>query len=404
MYNNVIFQLDGSIVSDAIISKFDLRAHSRNLRYSSRVKADVLDFVGFVIKDDNILVVLPKHYTDPARIPLLNDSDMALLFKTLLKKQINYNLDYIGEMEYFESSYPFNAFFEVYKYFKNYGLYHETNTIIKPGNNGKISWKDTIRKSQVIINEKNVIFSPLYIKRNYTEEVFLTECMAYVINKTIRVFSSFINLKSVQNINIHEEAFENKDYVVSKLRVIATRLFKDKEKKLIKALIEYFENKNQGGNIVFKHYNFELVWESVVNEFLNKHLSGIKDGFPNFDLENRNIKRNFSKGRFYINNSNGNHRIEPDHYYIDGDNQYILDSKYYTSLSNIDYKQIAYNTILRSQVDGETYNALFLPTHEKINSSLYFDLNESYYNDKGIKIIATYLTVKDSMEVYVASN
>lgn len=402
MVDKVQFLIDGYPVEDNIIEEFGLRSHSRNLRYSSVLKSDVLDFVGFIVKNGKILAVFPKHYVSVENLSTLNETDMSLLFNTLIKNELDKNQDYIGDMIDYESNYPFKSFFEVYKYFLNYGLFQETNNSIKPGYNGKFSWKDTIRKSQVIMSQNSIILMPLYVKKTYSEQVFLTECMAYVINYTVEKFSAFLNLKSVTGINVKLEVFNNKDFVISKLHLIHAKAFKDVEKKLIRSIIDFFKGCNEGGSMVIKHYNFELIWESMVQKYLNLYFVGVKDGLPVIDTSCTNNNRKFVKKAFKINNLNQKHQIEPDHYYIENDNQYIFDSKYYISLDRIDYKQIAYYSMLKSLVEGETFNVLILPTEEDSDSYYYFELNEKYYTEakNKISIVATYLNMRNVIESY----
>lgn len=402
MVNKVQFLIDGYPVDEGIIEEFDLRGHSRNLRYSSALKSDVIDFVGFIIKDGKVLAAFPKHYVAVENLHTLNETDISLLFNILIKNELDKNQDYIGDMSDYESSYPFKSFFEVYKYYLNYGLYQEVNESIKNGYNGKISWKNTIRKSQVIMSQGSFIFLPLYVKKSYSEQVFLTECMVYVINHTVEKFSAFLHLKGVSGVNVQTELYKNKEFIISKLHLIYTKTFKDIERKLILSLIDFFKGLNEGGNMVFKHYNFELIWESMVGKYLNMYFVGIKDGLPLFDTNYNSRNQYFKKKSFYINNLNKKHKIEPDHYYLENDKQYIFDSKYYVDLKRIDYKQIAYYSILKSRVQGETFNVLILPTEDTAKSEFYFELKKEFYGNSidKISIIATYLNMKSVIETY----
>lgn len=52
---------DGEKVDATIKTLFNL--DEKELRWSTAMNASVYDFVGFVFKENNILVVFPKHYT-----------------------------------------------------------------------------------------------------------------------------------------------------------------------------------------------------------------------------------------------------------------------------------------------------------------------------------------------------
>ena len=404
MADKIYYKMDGYPIETYLIEEFDLKNQPRNLRYSSTKECYVLNFVGFVFKNDKMLVVFPKNYTSIDKIGLLDERDMTILFNTLIKHQLDKNQQYMGEFKDYKSTYPFKSFFDIYKYYLSYGLYKEINDIVKPGYNGKVSWKTTIRKAQVIQSDNSFILVPLYVKKSNSDQVFLTECMAYVINYTINKFSAFLSLKLVSNINIQWELFKNKEFIISRLQATISKTFKDKEKKLISSLIDFFKGKFEGGDMVFKRYNFEIVWESMVEKYLNNYFVEMKNGLPVFN-DNSIVKEfSFKSKSFTVNTLDKykRHKIRPDHYYIDGDNQYIFDSKYYVNLEELNYKQIAYYSILKSKSKGNTFNALILPTSNKSSSEEYFELADEFYDLEGdrISIAAVHLNIKNVMEIY----
>lgn len=403
LIDNVQFRIDGGIIENDLIETFHLRENSRNLRYSSDEKKDVLNFVGFIIKNNQMLVSMPKHYCNKENLVMLGENDINLLFNTLLKHQFSQNQSYIGAQDDFDSNYPFKAFFDIYSYFQKYGLYQVIHNVIKPGYSGKIIWKDTLRKSEVIVSKKSIIFAPLYIKKSYTEQVFLSQCMIYVINYTLNQFSSFIKLKPIQGNIIQTDIFENKDFVISKLHAISSKIFKDHEKKLLLSLLDFFLKVDKGGSIVFKHYNFELVWETMVGQYLNRYFVKMEDNLPIFNTTKKLNQKRFSKGKFYINKVQPTQKIEPDHYYFNDNKQYIFDSKYYTSLNRLDYKQVTYFTILHELTKGDTFSILILPTEKENYSELFFELDDRYYNNPKDQIIitSTYLNMLNVMKAYI---
>src|SRR5699024_7924951 len=177
-------------------------------KYIKSEGKEVFDFVGFILNDKETLAVFPKYFYSEHNLSVVNQTentkndDIKLLFDVMIKymnkessnAQANSHFGFKPE---FISDYPFASFFEVYKYFQQYGIYHEELTEIKPNVNGKIAWKQTIQKSNVIVNNGNLLFSPLYKKRKRAYNVFLSECMAFVINHTIRSFPLFIKLPNI---------------------------------------------------------------------------------------------------------------------------------------------------------------------------------------------------------------
>lgn len=402
MIENSFFYMDGDVVDEDIIKRFDLREHSRNLRYSSVRKSDVISFVGFIIKNNEMLVSMPKHYIEHSKIKSLSESDLKILFDIFMKTTLSKDQTYLGELEEFEANFPFKSFFDIYRYYQKYGLYKKTYEVVKEGYSGRISWKDTIRKSNQIVNGKSIIFNPLYIKKNVNDHVFITECMIYAINSTLHRFSAFIKLAPV-NTTVNPELFANREYVIARLHYFLQNTFKDLDKKLINSLISFFENECDGGDTICKHYDFENIWERMIERYLNNYFEGIAaDSFPVFKEKKNKQPLEFKKGHFKINAAKLDQSIQPDHYYVDEfHNQYIFDSKYYAKSSNKDYKQIAYTAILKDFTVGNIYSILFLPTEYEQKSETNFKLKEEYYNvndpKSSLKTVYTYLNIKDVM-------
>ncbi|KAB8126058.1 LlaJI family restriction endonuclease [Gracilibacillus oryzae] len=398
--NDPIFRIDGELIESHLIDKFNLRNFSRNLRFSYKKNSEVVNFVGFVIKDSDILVVLPKRYSNKE---ILNRSDIELLFAVLLTDQIRNPQKYTGPVKEFDSSFPFHAFYSIYSYFKQYGLYKESEKITISGYSGKISWKDTIKKSANIISEGNLIYLPLYVQETEDKHVFLSNCMAFAISFTLRTFPYFVQGKEpVEKFN-HFDFWNNRAYVVNRLKKIHTEVFKDTHKRLVKDLIDFFSNCPEGGSISIKHYNFELVWESMVEEFLNGFFTGVNETGLHFSQKRHvNTPYKFNKAKYNVDKVHSQNRLEPDHYYLNNEVQFIFDAKYYFEVKGLNHKQVAYQTLLKKMAT-KTHNALILPTDTENRTSIHFDLKEEYYDNEEdrVKIFEYYLNMKGVMENYV---
>ena len=217
---------DGDKVATDVLEIFQFT--KGDIRYLKRENITVYDFVGFVINNDSMLVVFPKHFYQPQEINKLNDkrildeNSFKLLFDTIQKyinkKNKNSKAEkYIGKLPTYEANYPFETFYKVYDYYKRFGLYKEIMIKSRPGYNGKVSWKDTINKSQIIINDGNIIFSPLYVKRKNYQSVFLSECMAFVIDNTLKMFPFFFTLPKTNYGKYNFDFINNLDFVIKEL-------------------------------------------------------------------------------------------------------------------------------------------------------------------------------------------
>ena len=408
---------DGCNVSSEIIKLFKLGP--REIKYVDQSEKYVFDFVGFIFQGNCILTVFPKHYFLEGEIQKYNVDhprlyrDIKLLFDVIQyykkhEKTKAVAKTYLGEFTGYESNYPFKSFFEVYRYYQLYGLYEEKENKVTTGNKGKISWKTTILKSNKIISEGNLIFTPLYVNRKDYNEVFLTECMIFIIDYTIDFFKDFFCMKKTgKNCRFNFES--NIDYVLMQLKINYSKNYKDINKNLIQNMIEFFrefKKKSIGGNTHIEIRYFDRIWQQMIESYLNKHFAGINKstGAAIFNARSHETKIDFVTERFNdIDNSTHQFYIEVDHIAKDDDRLYIFDSKYYTSVTELNYKQIAYNEILRYyfQKLNHMHNILFLPGPE--GSKLHFSYSSKCVGTRkyGTNIIEQYLNIKRVMEDYI---
>ena len=395
---------EGSDIPESL-EKIILQSRDVSIINKNGLERKVISFVGFVINENDILISFPKHFSIDSK-HIVED---AQLLMEILGNEIQKNkLKYFNYSTNLETNYPFNSFHEIYKYYVKYGLHKVKRNYVETGYNGKIAWKETINKSSKIISKDNLVFLPYKIKRTATESTFLSECMIFAINYTISIFSFFINLPSI-NFNLNYNKFRNKESVLQELYKIRGKTFKDIEIRLIDNLIQFFQNMNKGGNYYIKHYYFSSVWESMVENYLNMHFVGVKRNRLIFD-DNNLYKNNFQKTIFYPNKINEEQNIQPDHFLIKGDIQFIFDSKYYNKIDQLNYKQVAYHFLLRNRVSDEsekyiqTISALILPS-EKHHQKLHFVLKDEYnlYGEE-FSIIECYLEIKKLMKLYIESN
>ena len=113
----------------------------------------IFDFVGFVSNaEDELLVVFPKHYRVTNE-----ETDARRVFACIAEHMQKKPELYIGadSRDIYRSNFPFAAFFGIYEYFAAYGLYFRDETFIRPNTGGRISWKETISRSEKYITSRN---------------------------------------------------------------------------------------------------------------------------------------------------------------------------------------------------------------------------------------------------------
>jgi hypothetical protein len=390
--------------------------------YLKSAKKEVFDFVGFVLDEDNLLSVFPKHFysdlelEDLNRYKKANLEDIKLLFDVFVKytKEVSTTAKasiYMGAKPEFVSDYPFSSFFEVYKYFRQYGIYRESNIEVKPNANGPVAWRKTIQKAQVIVSEGNLIFSPLYRKKKKQQNVFLSECMVFVIDHTINSFPYFISLPKTGYKICSFDFIKYREYTLQQLRQINSKTFKDTHKKLISHLISFFEQYKKspkGGDIHIKINYFDKIWERMVSAYLNKYFKSVDEVTNSIIFDKYLVASSirFEAKEFSIDDSSHQFKIRLDHFARQDDSIYIFDSKYYYSVSELNYKQFSYNEILRGSIlnSDKMYSALILPDYFTW-SNWHFSLSPAYLGERktGTKIIEQYLKIKEVMQTYVSN-
>lgn len=415
---------EGSILSDGTYKLFkdDFEIGDIGLIENN---AYISKFVGFILKKDKCLISFPKHYFSPSILreyqPVHNDdklslnNDIKLLFRVIQKTVVKKSARSLGIHNEINSSYPLYHFFEVYHYFLNYGLYTNEREIKMAGYSGKIDWKNTMLKSPLIVSNNNLLYMPMIIKRKINEHAFISKCMAYVIDTTADFLSLLINIKRT-NLEYRDLNWKYNKIVIRHLREIKQSIFKDKQKKLVDSLIMFFENENKGSNSLFiKTRNFELIWEEMIEHYLQHYFTRINEkGYIQFsNHKNIEIKR-FEKRTFYpdIQGSKGR-SIEPDYYLLEENARYIFDGKYYNKVTELNYKQIAYYFLLKHYESKKneadlitTYNILILPTHRDSNDERnyvkHFHLNPLFNEDEtNFSVKEQYCNMKNIMQCYL---
>jgi hypothetical protein len=379
------------------------------------------NFVGFIFHNEKVLISFPKHSFRPTDLESLSHNRVWLnksirtLFNCIKRTVNNKNDKYVGIRNELNSDYPFLDFLEVYQYYKRYGLFTNEKEIKKFGYAGRISWKDTMNKSPKMINNHNLLFLPLIIKENIEQHVFISKCMAYVIDSTLEKFSLFLEGEKT-NLHTSDIDFSNTSLVITQLKKVKRTLFKNIHQRLVDTLISFFEQKrNKGGNYQLKIYSFHLVWESMVKEFLRTKFSGINDRLEVEWADSLRDNHFVKKVAYPDHRGAEGFSVEPDYYLVSDDKRYIFDAKYYQTLSKLDYKQVAYYFLLkhfetRRDASGniihelETFNALILPTEKEPYNEVHFSLNREYnLNEKQFVIMAYYLNMINVMEHYTNS-
>lgn len=359
-------------------------------------EGQVYDFVGFVTnEEDDLMVVFPKHFAVREA-----EADAQLLFRVMNRHRQRRPDCYMGEKygDLFLSNYPFAPFFGIYDYYRRFGLYVEARQQVRPGAGGKISWKETIRRGDLLPSGGRMILYPWYHTEKYLFSTFLTECMIFAIDYTIGKFGSFLGLFPTGHAFLETDYLRERESVAETLRRLKEQVFRDEILGLIDNLIAFYDQVKEGGSYYFKYYHFFSVWEDMVLQYLRKNFAGMEPGGMIFDKE-RAVGLPFQKKQFYPNRAVSEQYIEVDAYAASGDVQYLFDAKYYTKMNGLDYKQAVYHMFLHHR-NQTTHSALLLPG-EMSGSRLHFEMDPRLNPEwADMKIWEVCLDIREVMAQY----
>lgn len=402
---NIIVAQDGCPVSDLIIEEFKLTKQDSYLKNDK----NILDFVGVVYRYNKLLFVFPKTFYKSSlqfsSSTLTNDMRLVLesiLLYQHIKKTKGIHTQYAGEDDLYDATFPFHYFFEVYRYYKRYGLYFNEFTDTKVGNSGKINWKKTISNGDFLISKGNIIYNKFVVNKKQSEQSLLTDCMIYIINYTSNIFGNIMDLEKINHKIREPLMFEDYILIIYELKTLLSKTFNDSLRSLIHNMICFFSDLNdvsKGGSVPFKIKYYNLIWQDMVETYLNDRLLSVTKSELKFS--NKKVhKFDFKSKNFSVDESKNKFVITPDHYYIRDNIQYIFDSKYTDTVSDkLDYKQLSYHYLLNNQSDiSETISYLFHPGDSK--QDVYFSLNSLFGIEK-IIIGECSLNIRDVMKNYV---
>lgn len=381
----------------------DFRRSYRKDEYSEETpEYDLrIAFVGFVISDDSILVSLPKGYI------LKEENDLKNIFKLIKTfSQIRPDLQ-MGKLrsKVFETNYPFEAFYKIYDYYLNYGLFLEKKFKLLEGLCGKVNWKKTITKSKKIIINNDIIMYPYYsqVKIHYLD--FISFAMHFAINSTINKMNFLLDVPLLEDLKYDLTIFQNPFYVVDALYTIKEKIYNDRVNKLIDVLISFYKKIKSGKEYYLKHYYFSSIWEEITRKYIYDKCIGYNSSGIVLGLKGLN----FCKKTFHPNAANKKNYISIDCYAENSKQQYIFDAKYYEDIDTINYKQVGYSMMLKDLVDAggikkysETFSVLLLPGNS-YKHNIHFQLDTGFGTvNEDVIIYIDYLDVHEIIDYYMS--
>ncbi|WP_314039255.1 LlaJI family restriction endonuclease [Gemella morbillorum] len=405
--DKIKFINDGQKVEKQFVEEWNIRDYCDT--YDKKM---TISFVGVVVYKEKILFSFPKHYSvgnleSNEKIECMKEI-LSLLSANKSKKYGSFDSDENDE-------FPLKAYIQVANYYRKFGLYKSTEKITQEGHNGRINWNKTINKANKIFQDNNILFYPFILNKVRDKDVFLGECMDFVLYDATK-YKFFIDKVISYKSRFHNKIFNNINFVCNQLKQLKSSYFKDSEKKLIDSLIKYLIWKSiSKEDMKLLTLKFENYWEDMMLVYLNGNFSYIRN---NKIIWVENSKNNFVKKREYIESSKKireleNYRkkearyVEYDHITIKENIIYVFDSKYFNEVKEFNYKQAFYNYLLKSSYPNKTIiNGLLLPTEKEYHINVHvdkMDLDSSLELLK-LKIIEHYVNLRDVINYYNKMN
>ena len=393
-------------------------------------------FVGIKIEGKEPRIYFPMGYRSTKPAEDICKQDFYRLIAVLSDKSLQ---KYFSEddLEKSQLDFPFYAYHSVLQYYLDFGYFVESETIYKKGFSGKISWPRTVKrmKSQVVKDEEGhyqvVYLNLITRKTSYREDNLITLVHKFCVKESARLIGLLYGV-SENEVEDPELLFDYELFTEVIQDKIAT-IFNDKHLELFQAMLKMVrylgdrENRGEDGeetDFLFGVNRFSSVWEGMVDKVFGKLPQGLSKGDFNPHLkwngENIDVESEEEK----VLNDPKRSTLRPDTIMVNGDNLFVLDSKYYKfgmtgEQSHLPgagsvCKQMAYAEYVEKErgVDPKhIYNAFIMPycadaSEPQMKSDGYIYGDWKNVSDSDLpyhKIACILLDVKSVMQNYSAS-
>lgn len=368
MITSITLKQDGEIADERELTELgflSLLSDPRDFR-TDKTGVRRFDFVGFAANmSGDLLAVVPKHFhvRDEKR-------DLANLFALVARMSLGPpgRINDFGVE--FTSDYPIASFMEIHDHYRRWGLDVRFDRRHRTTPPGRLDWRRTFEGNSWVPSRNGLVPFPVIYDTRRRLETFLSECTIFAIDHTLERFGFLLEQEPTGRMKPPFDLDADREGIVARLCSLRTQTFRDSTLTLIDALLTFFGTARRGDQFVIKKYNFHTIWEDAVRTYLNRRFAGVDaNGAPVFATPS--VGATFEKTRFSLNREAPDQKLEPDFYAVspDGRTQFVFDAKYYTSLTEFDYKQLSYTILLDGLLDdsGErrfdrTHSALLLPS------------------------------------------
>lgn len=359
---------------------------------------------GIFIEDSNVYVVFPKGLV----IDLMNESSLiehvSLMLKVFKKYDLKQNSslqsENITSEQIEESSTVFNLLDIIEDYLLHGPLVRET-TIRELNYKGRIDWRQTISKTTPLISRDTVHYLPPVVKRKvYEKESIIQRIHLRCVADSFYKFGWMYGITSTKEFFDVPALDMDPKEILRLLHAELRMTFFDRDIHVIKLMIRYFEDvstsktDNLHSSFVYSLY-FHTIFEAMCMEVFNGiNASELNIPKPSWHMMDGSIKTTSQI---------------PDVLFIENDELYIIDAKYYDAQYTLPgwgdlVKQHFYGFSFQKQFK-QIYNVFLLPgTNNNFLNTLGYSTVPDVQAFKDSTIYAFTVDIKQLMNFYISNN
>ena len=235
-----------------------------------------------------------------------------------------------------ESTFPMVSYINVIRNFLDCGYISEKETIYKKGASGKVHWGRTIKTTKPMVeeNSENLVYLDLIARKvNHNEDSLISLVHKFCVHDALSRLGFLFGIEPTETpiLSFDYDLFCNA--INSKL----AKTFVDRDLHLLADLariVEYLaDHRTDDGNAASEFYfgvnKFAPVWEAMVDKIFGKLPQGLNKGDFNPHLRWNDSVLDVESEEEKVLDDPKRSTLRPDTIMVNGDNLFVLDSKYY---------------------------------------------------------------------------
>lgn len=275
-----------------------------------------------------------------------------------------------------DNDFALSSYLWVINDFLTNGFYINREKVYKTNQNGKVNWKKTLANTPIVSKSNNIIYKDIVVETKSTVDNLLVEIHKYCVKLSIDRIGWLFNLDSSF---IVTKPLNKTLYLTTLTKELSHTFDDDKKIRLshLKNVIQGLDENLQGKDFVYGVEKYDYVYERMIDSVFG----------------NEDVAKFYPKGQWCLLSPNkktvDSSNLRPDTVLTNGQDVYILDSKFYrygvtgdvghlpetTSIQ----KQIIYGDFVKSNMSSKyknIYNAFLIPYNKNSNK---FNSNDTLF-------------------------